>query len=81
MPFLNDEILLTLYLKQAAADKAKLGLKGGKGDSKERLKSPNKKGGGGGGKKTPEPQAAKEGSKLKKRGEDDDENKYIGKYF
>lgn len=42
--------------------------------TKDRAKSPPKKGG----KKTPEMQAPKEGSKLKKRGEEDEDSKFIG---
>ncbi len=63
-------------LSQAALEKDKpaAGKKGG--DKRDRSKSPKK---GGGGKKTPDPPAAKKESKLRKRGEEDLDNKYIGK--
>ncbi|XP_064627357.1 sperm-associated antigen 17-like isoform X2 [Lineus longissimus] len=59
--------------KKAAAEKDKPGGKGGKGDKKDRAKSPGKKGG----KKTPDPPSAKKESKLRKRGDEDLDSKYI----
>ena len=63
-------------LQGGGPEKSSSPVKGGKDKKAERSKSPAK---GKGGKKTPEPPSPKVDSKLRKRGEEDTDNKYIGK--
>ncbi len=64
------------FLQEGAEKSTEKGKKGDKG--KDRAKSPPK---GKAGKKSPDPSSPKTQSKLRKRGEEDADEKHIGKFF